>query len=66
MLVLTRKVGERLVIGDQIVVTIVQVDGTRVRVGVEAPSDVNVVRSELLAAEERESAARKAAHSQPA
>ncbi|HEX5443327.1 MAG TPA: carbon storage regulator [Pirellulales bacterium] len=47
MLVLSRKVGEKLVIGDGIVVTINRIVGQRVSVGVEAPPHVRIVRSEL-------------------
>lgn len=48
MLVLNRKIGERIVIGDGIVVTVVAVHGQQVRLGIEAPSDVSVWRQELL------------------
>ena len=47
MLVLSRKVGERISIGDQICITIVRVQGQTVRVGVEAPTEMLVVREEL-------------------
>ena len=47
MLVLSRKVGERLVIGDNITVVVTRVAGNRVTLGIEAPNDVRVVRSEL-------------------
>lgn len=47
MLVLSRKAGDRIVIGDNIVVTINRVQGQRVSVGVEAPRAVKVVRGEL-------------------
>jgi carbon storage regulator len=49
MLVLTRLEGESLVIGDNIRVTVVEVSGGRVRLGVEAPREVSVWREELLA-----------------
>jgi len=48
MLVLSRKVGERILIGDQIAVTIVRVTGGGVRVGIEAPSEMAVLRAEIL------------------
>ena len=48
MLILTRRVGESLRIADDIVVTIVETKGTQVRVGIEAPPDVTVLREELL------------------
>lgn len=47
MLVLSRKVGERILIGENIAVTVVRVTGGGVRLGVEAPSDMAVVRQEL-------------------
>ena len=47
MLVLTRKTQQQIQIGNNIVVTILQVKGQSVRVGIEAPRDVRVVRSEL-------------------
>ena len=47
MLVLTRRVGESLKIGDNITVTILGAKGTQVRVGVEAPRDVVVDREEI-------------------
>jgi carbon storage regulator len=47
MLVLTRKTGERIHIGLDIAITIVQVHGNRVRIGIEAPQGVSVVRGEL-------------------
>ncbi|MBI1917262.1 MAG: carbon storage regulator CsrA [Planctomycetes bacterium] len=48
MLVLNRKVGERIVIGDEIVITVVSVHGQQVRVGIEAPGSVPIWREELL------------------
>ena len=47
MLVLSRKSGESIVIDGDIRLTIVKVSGNRVRLGIEAPSDVTVTRSEL-------------------
>ncbi len=47
MLVLSRKVGERIWIGDNISVTVVRVTGGGVRIGVEAPPELPVVREEL-------------------
>jgi carbon storage regulator len=49
MLVLSRKVGERIWIGDDIAVTVVRVTGGGVRLGIEAPSEMPVVREELKA-----------------
>jgi len=47
MLILTRKVGESIVIDGRIVMTITRLEGDTVRVGIEAPSDVPVHRSEV-------------------
>jgi carbon storage regulator len=47
MLVLTRKVGERIQLGDQITVTLVKINGNIVRLGIDAPSDMPVMRQEL-------------------
>ncbi|EAQ81391.1 carbon storage regulator [Blastopirellula marina] len=53
MLVLTRKQQEKIQIGDDIVITILKVKGNSIRVGIEAPKDVRVVRGELPKSEER-------------
>jgi carbon storage regulator len=47
MLVLSRKIGEKLVIGDNITVVVSRVAGNRVTLGIEAPADVRIVRGEL-------------------
>ena len=47
MLVLSRKVGEKLVIGDNIILTINRISGNRVTIGIEAPGSVKIVRGEL-------------------
>jgi carbon storage regulator len=47
MLVLSRKVGERILIGDKIAVTVVRIAQGGVRIGIEAPPDWAVVREEL-------------------
>ena len=49
MLVLSRKVGQKILIGDRISVTVVRVGQGGVRIGVEAPEDMEVVREELKA-----------------
>lgn len=54
MLVLSRKVNESLVIDDRIVITIVEVRGDKVRLGIEAPRDVSVHREEVWVAMRRE------------
>ncbi len=59
MLVLARKVGERLLIGDQVVVTVVKAGPGGVRLGIEAPAEMAVVREELaqqIAAQEKRKA----------
>jgi carbon storage regulator len=47
MLILTRKESEQICLGDNIVVTVVRLAGDKVRIGVIAPADVKVIRSEL-------------------
>ena len=47
MLVLSRKEGERLRLGDSIVLTIVKLNGDKVRLGIDAPNDLLVLREEL-------------------
>ena len=48
MLVLTRKTDQQVVIGPNIVVTVLEIRGNRVRLGIEAPRQVPVLRSELV------------------
>lgn len=59
MLVLTRRPGQSIVIGDGIELVVVRVEGDRVVLGIEAPRSVRVVRSELLRAVETENQASK-------
>ncbi len=47
MLVVTRKIGERILIGDKVVVTVVKIGNGGVRIGVEAPPEMAIVREEL-------------------
>ena len=47
MLVLTRRLGEQIQIGDDVCVTVVRIDGGGVRIGIEAPPEICVVRREL-------------------
>jgi carbon storage regulator CsrA len=53
MLVLTRKTQEKIQIGDSITITILRVQGQAVRIGIEAPGEVRVLRGELAAKEVR-------------
>lgn len=48
MLVLSRKVGERIMIGEDVVVEIVEIRGNKVRLAFEAPPYVSILRNELL------------------
>ena len=47
MLVLSRKPGERILIGDDVTITIVRIGPNTVRLGIDAPREVNIVREEL-------------------
>lgn len=47
MLILTRKAGEKLVIGNDIVITIIENRGNKVRIGIEAPAEIPVNRKEI-------------------
>jgi carbon storage regulator len=57
VLVITRKSGERICLGDQITVTVLEVSGSSVRLGIDAPSDVLVYRHEIWLAIKEENAA---------
>lgn len=48
MLVLSRKPGERLLIGNDVVITVVRIGPNAVRLGIDAPGDMNIVREELV------------------
>ncbi|NLF67512.1 MAG: carbon storage regulator [Candidatus Anammoximicrobium sp.] len=52
MLILSRKAGERIKLGDSIILTVVGVTGDKVRVGIQAPANVLVLRDELEPFEE--------------
>ena len=47
MLVLSRKAGERILIGDDVAITVVRIGPNSVRIGIEAPRSMNIVREEL-------------------
>ncbi len=57
MLILTRRPGERVVIGDNILVTVMGVSGHTVRLGIEAPQGVSIYREEIWLAVEAENRA---------
>jgi carbon storage regulator len=54
MLVLTRKKGESIVIGDNITVKVISVDGDQVKIGIEAPRNVEIHRQEVYEAIQKE------------
>ena len=51
MLVLSRKCGERLVIDDRITITVLEVQGNRIRLGIDAPKEIPVRREEIVCTE---------------
>jgi carbon storage regulator len=51
MLVLSRKLGEKIRIGEDIIVTVVDIDRGKIRLGIEAPEEVPILRQELLPAD---------------
>ncbi len=57
MLVLSRKLGEKIYINDNICITVVDIDRGKIRLGIEAPRDVPIFRKELLASENNETPA---------
>lgn len=59
MLVLNRYKNERIVIGDKITITVVEIRGDKVRLGIEAPADVTVHRKEVADAIAREGQRKK-------
>jgi carbon storage regulator len=62
MLILTRRPGERVVIGDEILVTVMAVSGHTVRLGIAAPAGVPIYREEIWLAVREENRAAAAAH----
>jgi carbon storage regulator CsrA len=66
MLVLTRKHNETLRIGNDVVITIVRVRGDSVRIGIQAPKDVAIMRSELIGTPAKQTDNPKDRHAKPA
>ncbi len=60
MLVLTRRINERIIIGDDIIVTVLEVHGDQVRIGIDAPRDIKVFREEVLRRDEESARDRSA------
>lgn len=48
MLVLTRRVGEKIQIGAEVFVTVLGIKGNQVRIGIDAPKEINIVRTEII------------------
>jgi carbon storage regulator len=64
MLILSRRAGESLTIGDDIVVTVIAISGNQIRLGIAAPREVRVLREEIYRAMEQENRAAATAASQ--
>jgi carbon storage regulator len=62
MLILTRRVGETLMIGDSVTVTVLGVKGNQVRIGITAPKEVAVHREEIFQRIQRDEAGKSSGH----
>lgn len=66
MLILTRRVGETIVIGDDVIVTVLGIKGNQVRIGINAPKDVSVHREEIYQRIQQEKSPNAASSPAPA
>jgi carbon storage regulator len=65
MLVLSRKLGEKIFIGENICITVVDIDRGKIRLGIEAPRDVPIYRQELLPLAQQQAQAAAAGATRP-
>ena len=57
MLVITRKAGERICLGDEVTITVMEISGSTVRLGIDAPAEIPIYRHEIWAAVKEENRA---------
>jgi carbon storage regulator len=65
MLVLSRKLGEKIYIGENICITVVDIDRGKIRLGIEAPRDIPIYRQELLPLQQQQQLQQKAVSDTP-